>query len=242
MIINKASEQINSEVLYFIDLKDTLYKKFKNEIIVVISFEHDLICSIATTNKDNLKKLNSYIYETIIKVVKSEVYHNSLKIFTDDKSLNSFILSSLIIINLEDEVNYSEAYTTLSKVINIRSFVFFKLHNIIDMWIKEIEFYNYSFGDIHKEEFYLEFLRFIAQNLTGKFDIMFLEDSIDTMLILDKKRNKIKTISKQDEIGVIVNLIMLAPKKIIINCIDKLSHKVASLITYIFQDKVSVVL
>lgn len=230
------------DIGYFIDLKDTLYRKFKNEILVVISFEKDLICSIATTNNVHIRKLKLLIYETIIKVVKAEIYHNSLEIFTNDKSLNSFILSSLIIINLNDEVNYAKAYTSLTKVINVRSFVYFKLHNMIDMWYREIDFYNYTFGGIHRDEFYLEFLRFVAQNLTGKFDIMFLEDSKDTMRILDKKHNMIKSISKNDEIGVIVNLIMLGPKKIIIKCIDKLSQKVATLINYIFEDKVSVIL
>ena len=62
------------------------------------------------------------------------------------------------------------------------------------------------------------------------------------MILLDKKKNRVRKISKSDEIGIIASLIMFAPKKIIINCLDKLSSKVANLITYIFEDRVSVLL
>ena len=62
------------------------------------------------------------------------------------------------------------------------------------------------------------------------------------MLILDQKRKKLKLLSKNDDIGIIANLVMLAPKKLIINCIDALSEKVTNLISYIFEDRVSVLL
>ena len=231
-----------SDIGYFLDLKDILKSKFNKEIIVVISFEKDLICSIASTNQKNTNILKHIIYETIIKVAKSEYYQNNLELFTSDKSLNSFILSSLILINLDDEINYANHYAKLGNTVYVKSFVNFKLNNMVKMWRREIDYYNVIFGGIHKEEFYLEFLRFLAHNLNEKFDIMYLEETFDNMLILDNKGKKVRTISKNDEIGVIVQLIMLAPKKIIINCINSLSSKVSTLINYIFEDKVSILL
>ena len=71
---------------------------------------------------------------------------------------------------------------------------------------------------------------------------MYLEELEDNMLILDDKKRTIRSISKCDEIGIIVQLIMFAPKKIIINCINSLSKKVSTLISYIFEDRVSVLL
>ena len=165
-----------------------------------------------------------------------------VSIFSDDKSLNSFILSSLILINLVEETNYAKRFSKLTSVLNIRSFVFFKLHKLIEVWEKEIVYYNSTFSGEYKDGLYLEFLRFIAQNSHNKIDIAYLEDNSREMLLLDKSKKTIRVLSKGDEIGIIVCLVMYAPKKLIINCLDSLSRKVANLISYIFEDRVSILL
>ena len=60
--------------------------------------------------------------------------------------------------------------------------------------------------------------------------------------IEDAKKNLIKVSSTGDEIGLIVNLIVYAPKKLIISCLDSLSANVAGLIRYIFEDKICLLL
>ena len=62
------------------------------------------------------------------------------------------------------------------------------------------------------------------------------------MIRIIKEKNMISSIPKSDEIGIIVNLIMFAPRKLIINCINSLSTKVSNMISYIFEDRVSVLL
>jgi len=229
-----------SDIGYFLELKDILKRKFDKNVIIVISLEKDLVCSIATNKYIDF--LETKKFKTIIKIVKAEYYESKLTIFTDDKSLNAFILSSLILINLSDEVEYSKEFVSLSKLVNIRSYVYFKLHKLIEIWSREIEYYNYTFSGKFKEDLYLEFLRFLAQNSNAKLDIMYLEENENEMILFDKRKNAIKIISKRDEIGIIVQLIMFAPKKIIINCLGSLSKKVSNLISYIFEDRVSVLL
>jgi hypothetical protein len=71
---------------------------------------------------------------------------------------------------------------------------------------------------------------------------MYLEQGKDSMIILDKNKKLLSSIPKNDEIGVVVNLIVLSPKKLIINCYTSLSNKIAGLIEYIFQDRISILL
>ena len=226
---------------YFLELKDYLKNLIKNDIIIVLSFENSLICSIALSNESKLSIVKRKIIEMIIKIVKTDFYLEKLKFFTADKSLNSFVLSSLIYVNLQDEVDFASKVADIAKYIDIRSFVYFRLHRLIDVWENEVEYYNYNFGN-NQEELYLEILKFLASNSNAKQDIMYIEESSHDMILLDKQKKELKSIPKIDEIGILVQLIMLAPKKIIINCIGSLSQKVTNLISYIFEDRVSILL
>jgi len=67
-----------------------------------------------------------------------------------------------------------------------------------------------------------------------------LKEQKNNLELIDVRNKIIKQIPKSDEIGILVSLILYSPKKLIINCIDSLSEKVSNLITYIFDDKVSV--
>lgn len=231
-----------NDIGFFLELRDFLKIKLGKEVIIVISIENNLLCSIALSNKKEISFVKKYVFETIIKIIKTEIYESRLTIFTDDKSLNAFMLSSLVMINLKDEVDYAIEFTKLSKIIHISSFVNFKLKKLIEIWLREINYYNVIFNSYPRDDLYLEILRFLAQNSIYREEVIYLEENNDKMLILDNHKNAIKKISKRDEIGIIVQLIMYCPKKIIINCFSSLSDKVSSLISYIFEDRVSLLL
>ena len=230
-----------SDIVYFLELKNTLKDLFKKDILVVITFEKDLLCSVATINSNIISHSKRIVWETIIKIVKIEYMQENLNCFTQDKSLNSFLLSNLIMLDIKDEIEYAIQTVKLSKILSIRSFIYFKLHNFIELWKREVDYLNKHFSG-ENEENYLGFLKFLANNSSPKSDIMYLQQNKSEMLLLDKKGKKLKILEKNDDIGIIANLVMYAPKKLIINCIDSLSQKVSSLISYIFEDRVSVLL
>lgn len=230
------------DIVHFLELKNVLKSSFGKSVIVVITFEKDLICSIAVIEKKYIQIVKNFVYEIILKLVKLEFYEQNLTIFSEDKSLNSFLLTNIVLVDLVDEVRYAKSISKLTKVVNIRSFVYFKLNKFIQIWKRDLQYYNKNFIKYDRQNLYLDFLKFLANHSKRKTDIMYLEEGNKEMILLDKKRKKIKTIEKDDEIGIVVNLVMFAPKKIIINCIDSLSQKVSSLISYIFEDKVSVLL
>ena len=128
----------------------------------------------------------------------------------------------------------------MSKVVHIRSFVNFKLSKIIKIWKQISNYLNNNFTSNSQDELCLEFLKFIADNSSAKSDILYLQENQGNLELFDIKNNRLRSISKNDEIGILVSLILYSPKKLIINCIDSLSDKVSDLISYIFEDKVSV--
>lgn len=230
-----------NDLVYFLDLKNNLKDIFGQNALVVITFEKDLICSIALISDRQITQAKSLIYETIIKIVKVEYLTENLQVLIGDRSLNSYFVSSIVSLEIADEVKYAMQTTKLSNCINIRSFVNFKLHKFFEIWAREVDYYNFHFAGEDKGN-YLDFLKFLANNINSKSEIMYLEESSNEMLILDQKRKKLKLLNKGDDVGIIANLVMLAPKKLIINCINALSEKVTNLISYIFEDRVSVLL
>lgn len=231
-----------SDFVFFQQLKDNLKNQFDNNIVVVITYNENLICSIATSENKYIKQLKIAIFETIIKIAKCEYLRENLTIWGLDKTLNSFVISSLVLIDLDDEVNFAKDTTKLTKVVFIRSFVYFKLFRLLIVWKKLVVYLNLHFSDNMQEGLYLEFLKFVAENSNSKLDIMYIEQNQDETILLDSYHKKISAISKRDEIGIIVNLLLYSPKKVIINCFDSLSRKVSSLISYIFSDRVCVLL
>lgn len=230
------------DYIHFALLEEELKSSLKDKVIVAISLGKNLTCSIALKDRRHVNFVKTSILECIIKICKEEYFEANFKIKGSDKELNDFILMSLILINLQEEVDYARVRVKLTKIIHIRSLMMFRLKKLYFIWERLIGYFNISLSQKFHDEIYLEFLKLLANNTRSKTEIMYLEEYKENMCILDKNKQILSSTPKDDEIGVVVNLIAYAPKKIIINCYEKLSNKVATLIRYIFEDKISVLL
>jgi len=231
------------DYVYFVLLEDMLKNCLKVNPIIAISNRNSLLCSIAISDRKQIKTVKKCILEIIIKICKEEYFRENLNnVLGSDQDLNNFILHSLVTINLQDEVDYARIKVKFSKIWHIRSLMRFRLNKLYAIWDRFIKYFNFTFADNITDEIYLEFLKFLATSSMSNSDIMYLEQNKDTMCILDKDKKLLSSIPKNDEIGVVVNLIVLSPKKLIINCYNSLSSKIAGLIQYIFQDRISILL
>jgi len=231
------------DFVYFLLLEDMLKSCLNSKPIIAISGNNRLFCSIAIQDKRRIKQVKKCIIETIIKICKEEYFKENLRVISDDNSdLNNFIFISLVMINLQDEIDYACVKVRFSKVLHIRSLMKFRLSKLYKVWDKFINYFNYAFENTDCEEIYLQFLKFLATSSRSENEVMYLEQNTDSMRILDKEKRLLSSVPKSDEIGVIVNLIVLSPKKLIVNCYNSLSSKVAELIEYIFQDRISILL
>ncbi|MBE5757416.1 MAG: hypothetical protein E7345_00585 [Clostridiales bacterium] len=223
------------------DFLSILNDIFDKDIITAICYGDNVICSIATNRDEIIKFLQDVVYELIIKISKKDFFSTALTNINSDE-LKMFIVSSIISIDLAGELEFAKKTTKLGKIININSFMHFKLGGIISNWKKVADYLNFKYYCCLEDELYLHLLKFIVDNASSFFDIVYLEEDRENVVILDKDRNKIKTIGKKDEIGIIASLIMYSPQKLIINCMNSFSDKVTNLITYIFNEKVSTIL
>lgn len=229
------------DILYFQDLIERLKLRYE-DMYSAITYSKELILSIAINNDECIDEIEDMVYETILKISKGEVFDKNLKIFGSDKSFNSFMLSTLILMDLKEEIEYAKIHTKLSPKVNIRSFTYFRLHKMVKLWGKVIDYINIQFSNSFHDEMYLEFLKFLATNSSTQIDLIYLEEHKDKMYLLDKNRNTISIVPKADEIGMIVNVIVYSPRKLIISGIDNLSSRVTNLLSYIFEDRLSLLI
>lgn len=226
------------DLVYFEQIKYILKSKYKNNVIVVIVNNGNVFLSIAVKNKRYIKKIKLLIIELILKICKCEFYENSLDIFSTDKSLNAFILTTIIQMDLLDEIEYVFEHFELDNIIYLRSFMYFKLKTIVDIWRDVSEYLNINYSHNEDKELCLEFLKFLADNTQPKSELIYVNENQNKYDLKDIYNNNLATLSKTDEVGVLVSLILHAPKKIIISCVDSLSDKISILINYIFGSKV----
>ena len=231
------------DYMHFLIFEKMLKASYKNQVIIAISGNTDKTClSIAVTNKRLINSIKSLVLELIVKICKEEYFVKELNIITEDDELRYFVLFTAVLSNLDDEVDYAKVKVKFSKVIHIRSLLRFRLKQLYLLWEKFANYFNYTFKFSISDELYLEFLKFLANNSRKSGEIVYL-DKEDNYIFIRNKSNKILSkIDKTDEVGVVVSLIVMAPMKLIINCYSALSSRIASLIEYLFEDKVSILL
>ena len=230
------------DIVYLVDLEKCLKDTFHSGVISAICISDKIILNLAIIKDEIVELVKKIIIDTILKIAKTEFFIENIKFLSDDRTLNTFIISSLVMIEIDEEIDFIFNNFHIGKYINIRSFIAFKLFDFRDKWKYLCDYINNTFKTSFEEYVYVDFLKFLTDLQVPKYDILYLENNDKCLDFFDGARNKIKSISIKDEIGVIVNLIMYSPKKIIVNCLDKLSDKISNLMNYIFEEKVSFLL
>lgn len=224
---------------YFLELENKILQDNHNAI-VSIGYGEALYISICA-KEDILEKIEDSIFETIIKINKEEYLLENLQFLSCNSMYDSFILSSIVNLDILKEVEFAKYYAKLNKINNIRSFFRFKLSRLKVCWQGITHTLNESFLPNEKERVYLDFLKYLTVVTKPMHDVIVLGKSFKSMVIVDRKDGYVKRVSSKDEVDTLVNLIMYLPKKIIINN-GNLNDKVYAMIKYIFDDKVSLVL
>ena len=231
------------DYMHFLVFEKMLKTTYASNVFVgCCNNNHNTTVSIAVKNKKLISTIKSLIIELMIKICKEEYFIENLTINTKDKDLQYFILLTAVMANLEDEIDYARVKFKFYKVIHIRSFIRFRLAKLYYLWERFSNYFNLHFSGTINDELYLEFLRFLTSNSRNSGDIIYLDEKQDDMCLLDKNQKVLVSIPKTDEIGIVVNLIVYSPSKLIINCYSSLSGKIAELIKYLFDDRMSILI
>ena len=230
------------DVIYLLDLENTLKESLGKDVVVAIWINGEVTVSIATNNKTSIEIIQRSIIDTIIKMSKNAYFSENLHISIDDTDLKTFLISSLIMVDIDEEVNTIYDRECVSNYINIKSFNLFKSSDLKSKWQFLIDYIHNTLYISNKDNIYLDFLKFLCDIQTPRHDILYLEKDENTLSLIDNKQTRVKEVPLGDEIGVVVSLIMLSPKRIVIKGMDNLSNKVNNLVNYIFDEKVSYLL
>ncbi len=223
---------------YFVELqKEILLKKLG--AIVSIGFGKNLAISIGAS-RCILKKIEDLLLETIIKINKREFLIEHLKCLGVG-NYGEFVLSTLVYLDLSEEVHLAKYYAKFEKTNYIREFLRFKLPQIYEAWKSEIRAINLLFEGKDEGLFYLDFLKYLVNVTSTNYDIVYLLDNMKNLILVDEKNKITKRVRGKDEIDVLVNLVMYSPQKIVIKA-QSYNEKIFSVIRYIFDEKVSFVL
>ena len=87
---------------------------------------------------------------------------------------------------------------------------------------------------------FIEFLKFLISSIQPKTNVINLKSDLTKYLIFDDKNNIIDCmVDLQDEMGLITNLVLLAPQNINIHCADKMSEQTFKTLYYLFDKKIN---
>ena len=223
----------------------TKIKKIFSEIFLDLGIykkDNKVVLNISISKNDKIKNLERMIYDLIIKSNKKRYFEEYIHINNDDQCLKLFMIYVLISIDLFKEIDYAVKFTKLSRVVYVSSFMDFKLSSLKFGWSRIIHYINNFYCNEVKDGLYLDFLKFLADNTESQFDVIYLNNDKEFLKILDLNNNLLKKLPISDEIDLIVNLILFSPKKVIINCPYSISKNVFNLISYIFDEKLSVII
>ncbi len=232
-----------ADYMHFVYFEKMLKGTYHDQVIVAISgVEDSLKFSIAVKSPKIVGSIKKLLIELIIKISKEEYFKANLNIRTNDEELKLFVLMTAVISNLDDEIDYSMVKVKFSKILHIRSFVRFRLSKLYYLWQKYADYFNYTFQGEITDEVYLDFLKFLAESSRSGSDTIYLIERNNHVIFKDNNKKILASIPKNDEIGLVVKLIVCAPNKLIINCYSSLSSKISSLINYLFEDRVSILI
>lgn len=223
---------------FFIELQKEILQK-KIDALVSIGFGENLSISIGA-KYDLLSKIEDLLLETIIKINKREFLITHLNCLGKGR-YNEFVVSCLVYLDLAEELHLAKYYAKFEKINHIREFLRFKLPNIYSAWMGEITAINYIFDGKDDECFYLDFLKYLVNVTSSNYSIVYLQDNIKNLVLVDEKNGKTKCVVGKDDIDILVNLVIYSPQKIVIKS-QNYNDKIYNVIRYIFDDKVSFVL
>ena len=90
------------------------------------------------------------------------------------------------------------------------------------------------------KEIFIEFLKFLIKSIQPQTKVVNIKTDLTKFLFFDEQDHLMQgQIDLKDEMGLITNLVLLAPRNINIHCSDKVSDKTFKTLYYLFDKKIN---
>lgn len=213
-----------------------------NSIFLSLYFDKNSVLKIAVTDNNYVHIVKNIITETIISVHKFEYLKNNLCIKNTTNEISDFVLHSLVMLGIDEEIDYARVRINFDKCIHIRSLVKFRLAKFYSLWSKLIDYINYYLCGENKCE---KLLKFLASNVSTSQDIFYICFDQNCVVVKDDCGCEINKVYYDNKYMLAISLLMLSPKKIIIDCSQRSNvYKESSLelLSYVFDDRLCIIM
>ncbi|MBE5735837.1 MAG: hypothetical protein E7356_00540 [Clostridiales bacterium] len=211
-----------SELSKYINILKTLKPTYKSGIFIDVKFSDSNRVYIAINDTNYIDNVNKYVVEGIITTLKHEYIRSKLNAKNMHFHVFDFFINSLLAIGLKEEVDYVLKKNLFRGIVCVRSMACFRLVKLYSLWDRLIDYVNkyVLLGD----DMQLSALKFVADAISGSEDVVkisFEDDTIRISNITSKDNYSVLTINY---LKVIEIVIMMCPKKIIIDKFKEDKH------------------
>ena len=214
----------------------------ENSVFASFGFGERNTLKIGVNDKNIINNVKNEIIKAIITINKQEYMINNIDAINNQNNVNDFVLQSIVMLGIDEEIEYARSKLKLSRVVHIRSLVRFRLSKIYALWDKLIYYINdYICGD----NVYDKLLKFIASNVDCGSDVVFVNFNSCGITVCNIGGKVLGHFFDCDVYDIIISILMMSPKKIIVQLISCESNNYCDVVTkleYVFADRIGYVM
>ena len=196
--------------------------------------------SVNGDNEFSKELILQLISEIVVNIYKTEFFLKNIKLSFLPKSHKDALINALVQFDIESDIYYVLTLIEHYSKIILKSLNQFLLTKIKNKWNEFVIIANLNGNYLLNYEVFIEFLKFLIKSIQPKTKVINLKSDLTKFLIFDDHNNLVTSrVDLEDEMGLITNLVLLAPRNINIHCIDKVSDKTFKTLYYLFDKKIN---
>lgn len=181
--------------------------------------------------------------ETIVTNLKSQYLRQNIQLPFLPSEQKDAIIKALVLFDIESDIYFVLSAIEKQSTIVIPSFNAFRLRKLKPKWQEFVFITNLNGNYLLNYEVYVEFLKFLISSIQPKTNVINLKSDVSKFLFFDEKNNLVACrVDLSDEMGLITNLVLLAPKNINIHCTSQVSNKTFKTLYYLFDKKINILM
>ena len=196
--------------------------------------------SVNGDNEFSRELILEIISESIVNIYKTEFFNQNIGLSFLPQQHKDALIKALVMFDIESDIYYVLTSIERFSTVILSSFNEFLLTKIKHRWQEFVLIANLNGNYLLNYEVFIEFLKFLINSIQPKTRVVNLKSDLKKFLLFDEKNNLVTSrVDLSDEMGLITNLVLLAPKNINIHCIDKVSEKTFKTLYYLFDKKIN---
>ena len=220
--------------------------EFVNKLNKLKKVEYHIInnngCEIFISDSNPFSKeyVLELIAEQIVNMSKTAYFDKNIGLDFLCHEHREALIKALVLFDIESDIYYVLTCIENLKTIVVDSVDTFLLPKIKNKWCEFVTIANLNSNYLLNYEVFVEFLKFLINSIQPKTAVVNVKCDVHKFLFFDDKNSLMDSkVDLCDEMGLITNLVLLAPQNINIHCINQVSNKTFKTLYYLFDKKIN---